>query len=370
MLQSHYNTSSGPLVDKDPWALVCPSGANSLREKEIGAGPLSILTLEAKAAQSPYRLMSASKKITIIIPAYNEGIQLQDTVREVSAHIPAAYDYRLLFIDDGSSDGSWPILEELAASDPHIQALRFSRNFGKEPALVAGLLEAEGDAVIVMDADLQFPPAYIPTMLEAWEEGYDLVEGKKTVRQNESKLARWAARRFYKLFQMMTDLDLANACDFKLLDRKVIEVWRDMPERANFFRAQAAWVGFRRKEFSFEVADRASGQSKWSPLKLTRLAINAFTSFSAKPLYLIGLIGAVLMVLFIILGITALVQWAKGTAASGFTTVILLQLLIGGSILLSLSLIGLYIERIFVESKGRPRYIISQRVGRGFEDKA
>lgn len=315
----------------------------------------------------PHSPMSSQKKITIIIPAYNEAIQLRDTVREVSAHIPASYAYRLLFIDDGSVDGSWPILQELAQTNPQVQALRFSRNFGKEPALVAGLLEAEGDAVIVLDADLQFPPSYIPSMLEAWEEGYDIVEGKKAARQNEPWLGRWGARHFYKLFQLMTGLDLANACDFKLLDRKVIEVWRDMPERANFFRAQSAWVGFKRKEFTFEVADRASGQTKWSPLKLIRLAINAFTSFSAKPLYLIGLLGTILMVLFIILGITALVHWAKGTAASGFTTVILLQLLIGGSILLSLSLIGLYIERIFVETKARPRYIISERVGQGFE---
>lgn len=301
-------------------------------------------------------------KISILFPSYNEEEQLPITVGEVLKYVPEQYDCDLLFVDDGSTDQSWTVLKQLADNYPQVKALRFSRNFGKEAALVAGLAEVEGDAVIIMDCDLQFPPRYIPQILEYWEEGYEVVEGVKAKRQDESAFAGFAANSFYHIFKALTELDLKNASDFKLLDRKVIDIWKQMPERASFFRGQSAWVGFKRKSFSFEVDERKTGEGKWSIIKLSRLAINAITSFSAKPLYLIALVGLILFILFIILGIQTLINWFRGTAAGGFTTVILLQLLIGGTILLSLGLIGVYIERIYLESKGRPRYIISDRI--------
>lgn len=303
------------------------------------------------------------KTISILLPSYNEEEQIDITLTEVPKYIPDHYDYRLLFIDDGSSDKTWELLTEASRKDDRIQALRFSRNFGKEAALVAGLLQAEGDAVIVMDCDLQHPPRYLPQMLELWEEGYEVVEAVKESRQKESALNRKSANMFYKLFKRFTGIDIANASDFKLLDRKVVEIWRQMPERANFFRAQSAWLGFKRKSFVFEVDDRITGETRWSTGQLIRLALDAITSFSAKPLLFIALIGVIFILVFIFLGIHTLINWLRGTAATGFTTVILLQLLIGGSILFSLGLMGIYLEKIFNEVKGRPRYIVTEKIG-------
>lgn len=303
------------------------------------------------------------RSITILLPAYNEAEQLPKTLDEIPKHIPQNYDYQLLFVDDGSSDDSWQLLSREAALDPHIRAIRFSRNFGKEAAIVAGLLEAEGDAVIVMDCDLQHPPRYLPEFLSYWEQGYQIVEAVKEERQRESKLKRWAANSYYKLFHRLTGLDLSNASDYKLLDRQVVDVWRQMPERANFFRAQSAWVGFKHKSFPFQVDARTSGESRWSTAKLTRLAMDSITGFSAKPLLWISGLGAIFMVFFLIMAIISLVQKFSGRAADGFTTVILLQLLIGGSTLFSLGLLGIYLERIFAEVKGRPRYLVADRLG-------
>lgn len=307
------------------------------------------------------------KSITILLPSYNEAEQLPKTIAEIPKHIPYHYDYRLLFVDDGSTDDSWKVLTHAAAKDPHIQAIRFSRNFGKEAAIVAGLLEAEGDAVIVMDCDLQHPPRYIPELLTYWEEGYQVVEAVKEERQREGRFKRWAANTYYKIFRKLTGLDLSNASDFKLLDRQVVEIWRQMPERANFFRAQSAWVGFKHKSFNFQVDERTTGESRWSTTKLTRLAVDSITGFSAKPLLWISGLGAVFMVFFLVMAIISLVQKFSGTAADGFTTVILLQLLIGGSTLFSLGLMGIYLERIFAEVKDRPRYIVSDRLGDGIK---
>lgn len=308
------------------------------------------------------------RKISILLPSYNEEEQLPITVGEVLKYIPEKYNCDLFFVDDGSTDQSWTVLKQLAENYPQVKAIRFSRNFGKEAALLAGLAEVEGDAVIIMDCDLQFPPQYIPQVLEYWEDGYEVVEGVKAKRQDESAFSAFSANSFYRVFKYLTDLDLKNASDFKLLDRKVIDIWKQMPERASFFRGQSAWVGFNRKTFVFEVAERKTGEGKWSIINLLRLAVNAITSFSAKPLYLIAVVGLILFLLFIILGIQTLINWISGTAASGFTTVILLQLLIGGSVLLALGLIGLYIEKIYLESKQRPRYIITERIDKNTRD--
>lgn len=301
--------------------------------------------------------------ISLIIPCYNEEEQLPETLRVIPAQLPDDFDFELLFVDDGSTDQSWALIQEAAAKDPRVRGLRFSRNFGKEAALVAGLEEARGDAVVILDCDLQLPPRYLPEMLKLWREGAEIVEGVKESRQKESFASRLSAGLFYRLFAQASGMQLKNASDFKLLDRKVVDVWQQLPEKDPFFRGLAAWVGFRRASFSFHVDERQHGQSKWSLKKLFRLSLDALTGFSAKPLQLIALLGLLLELAFVVTGLVSLIRLASGCPLSAFNGVILLQLLIGGLILLALGLHGIYIGRLYESSKDRPRYILSERCG-------
>ena len=300
-------------------------------------------------------------KISILIPFYNEETQIPLTLSSLRPILDSlGCDYEAVLIDDGSSDGTWSVLRAAASDDARLHALRFSRNFGKEAAICAALDAADGDACVLMDGDLQHPPSVIPEMVRRWrDEGFDIVEAVKSSRGREGFGSRLNAAIFYRLFRRLSGYDLENASDFKLLDRRVVTEWRRLGEHDTFFRGLSAWLGFSRCQVPFDVAERKAGSSKWSPLKLLRLSLNAITSFSAVPLQLVSLFGGVLVGLSLLLGIQTLVLWAMGKAASGFTTVILLLLLIGGCLMLSLGLIGLYLARIFDEVKGRPRYIVA-----------
>jgi glycosyltransferase involved in cell wall biosynthesis len=301
--------------------------------------------------------------VSVVIPFYNEAEQVALTIDAVRSVLQTAGEsYEIVAIDDGSKDETAELLF-CEAERGDVRALSFSRNFGKEAALCAGLEAAAGDAVIVMDGDLQHPPQHIPAMLSLWREGYKVVEGVKSTRGRESLLSRLNARFFYRTFARLSGYDLNNASDFKLLDREVVEEWKRLGERGTFFRALSAWLGYKRTQFTFEVAPRTTGRSGWSFFNLLKLSINAITGFSARPLYLIALIGGLLLIGFLILGIQTLISYFSGVAVEGFTTVILLQLLIGGATLSALGLIGVYIGRIFEEVKGRPRFIIERDSG-------
>lgn len=312
-------------------------------------------------------------KISLIIPFYNEDKQIpltMDTVIPIMDSLE--HDYEIILIDDGSKDHTWKAIEQTAqyrrgsnerGLDGYVAALRFSRNFGKESAICAGLHYSSGDAVIIMDGDLQHPPKFIPMMVELWEKGkFDIVEGVKSSRGDESLGQKLNAIFFYKLFSKFSGYNLTNASDFKLLDHKVVEQWRRLGEHDTFFRALSAWLGFTRKSFEFEVPKREFGNSKWGIFSLIKLSINAITSFSTIPLQLITFFGALSFLFSVVIGIQTLTKWILGTAADGFTTVILLQLFIGGLIMMSLGLIGIYISKIFNEVKGRPRYIVSRAI--------
>ena len=268
--------------------------------------------------------------ISVIVPFYNEAGQILMTLESIGKVLEATgLRYEILAIDDGSHDSTWDELVACAAKDSAIRLFRFSRNFGKEAAVCAGLDEALGDAVIVMDGDLQHPPRYIPEMIKLWQEGFEVVEGVKTARGKEPLFSRLFANVFYGMFGKLSGYKLKNASDFKLLDRKVVDSWNILPEKETFFRALSAWLGFKRVTFPFFVDERSSGKSTWGFRKLFRLSINALTGFSSRPLLLINSLGAIFLIGFFILSIQTLIKYFSGQAATGFTTVILLQLLIG-----------------------------------------
>ena len=308
--------------------------------------------------------MSPKRMLCILVPFYNEEKQIPITLAEIRRVMEEAKEpYGVIAVDDGSSDGTWAAISA-AASDSRIRGLRLSRNFGKESALCAALDAADGDAVVVMDGDLQHPPCHIPEMIRLWrEEGYDVIEGVKTDRGHESLGSRASAALFYGMFRRLAGIDLRGASDFKLMDKKVVDAWRRMPEHETFFRGMSAWLGFRRTSLPFEVAERTTGTSKWSLGRLFSLSLHAIASFSARPLQAASSVGILFVILAGVLAVQTIARWMSGTAADGFTTVIMLELLIGGCVLLSLGLLGVYIARIFSEVKGRPRYIVSETSG-------
>lgn len=308
--------------------------------------------------------------ITILMPVYNEGEWIYDNVMTVDRLLnEAAVEHGFLLVDDGSRDNTWASLCRLADDCERVSILQLSRNFGKEAALCAGLRYAAGDAVVVMDSDLQHPPSYIPEMVRLWkEEGYDVVEGVKASRGKESLAGRISAQLFYRTFRKTAGIDIGAASDFKLLDRSVVEAWKQLPEKNTFFRGLSAWVGFRRVTFSFDVAPRAGGETKFSVYALFKLAINSLTSYTSAPLYVVFWLGVLMGIGAVVMAVQTLYKFFTN-AEPGFSTVILLLLFIGSTIMISLSIIGLYIARIYDEVKGRPRYLIRESRGRFFDEK-
>ena len=309
---------------------------------------------------------SAQSKLSLVIPVFQEGSHIRSSVAVIEQVLREnRLVYEFVLVDDGSKDNTWSELKALADENDSITILRLSRNFGKESALCAGLEHAEGDMILVMDADLQHPPALIPEMVKAWQEGYDVVEGVKNSRGKESPFYKLCAKFFYYILYKSSDIHLGKASDYKLLDRKVVEAWKEMPERAIFFRGMSAWLGFDRKQIGFDVADRVNGKTKWSIFRLIRLAMNAITSYTSVPLHCITLLGILMFFITIIMGVQTLFMKFSGRALDGFTTIILLQLLIGSSIMTSLGMIGIYLTKIYKEVKGRPRYLISKCIKGG-----
>lgn len=304
--------------------------------------------------------------ISVILPSYNEEKMIPvaaKTVAEIlkSENIP----YELLFVDDGSKDKTWENICAAHEADENVVGVHFSRNFGKEAAMFAGLERASGDCAVVIDCDLQHPPEKIVEMYRLWEQGYEVVEGVKEDRGEETGLHRFAANSFYALISRATNMDMANASDFKLLDRKVVDTLNKMPERNVFFRALSFWVGFKKATVTYCVRERTEGESKWSTKSLIKYALTNISSFSSAPLHIVTVLGAVMLVVAMVMSVIALVQKFMGIALGGFTTVILLLMFTGSILMISLGIIGYYIARIYDEIKGRPRYIISEQRGGG-----
>ena len=300
--------------------------------------------------------------LSVVLPAFNEEASVPRAADTLSALLEGAgIDHEIVFVDDGSRDHTWQAVQAQTQRHPQVRGVRFSRNFGKEAAIFAGLAQARGDCAVVLDCDLQHPPEKIVEMYRLWQEGYQVVEGVKTSRGKESPLHTLAARTFYSIISNATGIDMSRASDFKLLDRRAVDTLLAMREKNAFFRALSSWIGFRTTQVEFEVQPRLEGQSKWSLRSLIRYAVTNITSFSAAPLQIVTLLGVVVFLCSVVLGIWSLWQKATGQALEGFTTVILLQLIIGSILMICLGIIGYYIAKIYEEIKDRPRYIVAER---------
>ena len=321
------------------------------------------LDLAGSAAQPSAH---GSPLISVILPLYCEGANLRAFLADVrTAMATTGCPFELILIDDGSPDDTWKVISEEAGRLPAIRAVRLSRNFGKELALCAGLERARGEAMVLMDGDGQHPPALLPDMLRLWQTtGADIVEAVKIKRGPESLSGKLGALLFYIILNKLSGFDLRGASDFKLMNRKAINAWLELQERNVFFRGMTAWLGFTTVRIPFEVARRAAGKSSWSYLKRLRLAVTGLTAFSSFPLQLVTLAGALFFVFAVLLGAQTLYLKLAGRAVSGFATVILLELIIGSSLMISLGIVGEYLARIYEEVKGRPRYVVSHSIER------
>lgn len=299
--------------------------------------------------------------LSVIVPAYNEQENIENTASVLTGILKECCpEYELIFVDDGSKDQTWSMIEKLTEKDPSIRGLRFSRNFGKEGAIFAGLKRCTGDCAVVLDCDLQHPPELIPEMLRLHdEEGFEVVEAVKSSRGKESLTYKMFAKGFYRIMKNSSSVDLDRASDYKLMDRKVIDALNDMPERITFFRALSSWVGFRTAKIEFEVAPRSAGTSKWNFRKLARFALNNITSFTNFPMQIITWLGVLFLLFAVIIGVYSVVKFFFGQSLEGFTTVYILVLLSSSVVMIGLGIIGYYMSKIYEEIKFRPRYIIS-----------
>ena len=286
-----------------------------------------------------------------------------DAVFAATADIPDL-DLEVLVVDDGSTDATVARVQTRCDTEPRLGLLCLHRRFGKEAAIHAGLSHARGDGVVVMDGDLQHPPGLIPAMVAHWRRGVPVVEAVKRQRGPEAFWWSWLARGFYRLFQGLSGLDIAHQSDFKLLDRQVVDAYLALPERQRFFRGLVAWMGFPALRLPFEVAPRASGRSGFTALRLLAFSSHALTAFSPLPLYLMLLMSGLTLLLALIIGGIAIYHKLLGVAVSGFTTVILLMLIIGSFTMLGLGLIGLYLAQLFDEVKRRPLWLVDRRRSR------
>ena len=300
--------------------------------------------------------------VSIVAPVYDEGAGVDrfvDRLGEVLAD--AGVRYELVLVDDGSRDDTWDRVVRLGSADARVRGVRLSRNFGKEAAVIAGLEHAGGDAVVVIDADLQHPPAAIPAMLDQWRAGAHVVAAVKRNRAGQPAANRLASRAFNAGFTRLTHVDLADATDFRLLSRPAVDALLRLPEHSPFFRGTSSWIGFRRASVEIEVDERAGGASRWSVGALARLAVNGLTSFTSAPLHLVTLAGLAFAGFAVLLGAQTLIRWLSGDSVAGFPTVILLLLIMGTFVLLGLGIIGEYLARIHEEVRGRPRYLVQER---------
>jgi glycosyltransferase involved in cell wall biosynthesis len=303
--------------------------------------------------------------VSVVIPAHNESEGIAKSIGVIQKILADTNtSHEIIVVDDGSVDDTFRQIQQLTEENQVLKGVQLSRNFGKESAILAGLEAARGDVVITIDADLQHPPELIPEMLELWRNGYKVVHAVKRDRSTDSRIARWRALVFNGLMSRLGGVDVRNSSDFKLLDRVAVNAMvKDLPERRRFYRGLADWVGFRQTCLPFAVAERDSGEGKWSFIALAELAMTAIVSFTSAPLRIVTFLGLLTLVFGLIIATDALLSWFQGEAVSGFATIIITLLIIGSFIMISLGIIGEYIAKMYEEIKRRPVYLVSSRCG-------
>ncbi len=303
--------------------------------------------------------------ISAVIPAYNESQGLKEAITKIAEILEACEkNWEIVIVDDGSSDQTYQQIVQLSKAEPRIKGIALSRNFGKEAAMLAGLEHAKGEAVIILDSDLQHPPSLIPEMIDKWHSGAQIVHAVKRSRKDDSAGKKAAAYCINQLISSLGGININNSSDFKLLDREIVDIIvHRLPERERFFRGLTSWLGFAEEYIYFDVATRQGDESKWSFWSLLELAITALTSFTSLPLRIVTFLGFATMILgFFVAGDTIL-SLIKGQSVSGFATIIISLLLIGSFIMISLGIIGEYIAKIYEEVKARPHYLVKASVG-------
>lgn len=300
-------------------------------------------------------------RLSIVVPAYNEEAVIERFHQRLQeALAPLSLQHEVIYVDDGSTDRTPAILGRLCAQDRAVGYLRFSRNFGKETALTAGIHHARGDAVVVIDADLQDPPELIARMLQAWQRGADVVNMRRSSRAGETVIKRATAHLFYRFINRLADVPIPpDVGDFRLLSRRAVDALNRMPERNRFMKGLFAWIGFRQETLTYDRDARAAGSSKWPYWRLWKLALEGITGFSTAPLKLALYFGFLTAgVAFVFLAYFLIKTWLVGDPVPGFPTTIVIVLFLGGVQIASIGVLGEYIARVFVESKGRPLYLI------------
>ena len=308
--------------------------------------------------------VAVTPEISVIVPAFNEAEGLATFLEQLFGVLRSCCEhYEVWVVDDGSRDATWERVRQQLPLYPQLRGLRFTRNFGKEAAILAGLRHVRGKAVVVMDADGQHPVSLLPEMLAPWRAGKaQIVAAQKSNRDTDSWMARLNARLFNGLMRVLTGLDLEGASDFRLLDRRVVDTLLAFPEKIRFFRGMTVWTGFVTLPIMFDVAPRIAGSSQWSTAQLTRLAVTAITSYSAKPLGMIFRLGMLGMVAAVLLLFQALYSWLADIAVSGWTSMTVVVLFFGSANLLGIGVLGAYLAQIFDEIKARPEFLVGEIV--------
>ena len=307
------------------------------------------------------------KKISLVIPMYYEEKVVDECYKRVKEVLNKIenYDHEIIFINDGSKDKTLELLEKIAKDDKNVKIVSFSRNFGHQAAVTAGLKEVTGDAIVIIDADLQDPPELIPEMIKLWEDGNEVIYGKRKTRDGESGFKLMTAKMFYKTLNFLSDVDIPkDTGDFRLVDRKVVDTLNSLPEHNKFLRGLWSWLGYKQYAFEYERKERFAGETKYPLKKMLKLASDGIISFSSKPLKLVGLLGAFSIMVSVFILIYALISFAfkLNNLSAGWTSLMVAITFFAGVQLLSLWIISEYIGRIYDETKGRPQYIIDKKI--------
>ena len=304
-------------------------------------------------------------ELSVIVPVFNESENLRTLVARLVAALDCVASFEVIFIDDGSSDDTLAVLRSLNAQDSRLRALSFSRNFGKELAIAAGVDAARGRAAVIMDADLQHPPEVIAEFVAKWREGYQNIYGVRRSRNTDTRARKWLTGHFYNLFRFFSEIDMPDgAGDFRLLDRRALDALRSLRERARFNKGLYAWIGFKSIGVPFEVAERNAGASKFSYVQLARFALDGIVSFTTVPLKAWTYIGLAVAAFALANAAYYLLEvLIFGVSVPGFASLIVSIMFFAGVQMISLGVLGEYIGRVFAEVKGRPLYLVAEKVG-------